>query len=148
MMKKFFYHGCRLLLAGVFLYAGYLKGIDPVAFAGQVAAYDLLPYAFNYLVAATLPFVELLCGALLLINRRVKPALLVLFALNGVFILALTSLLARGLEIDCGCFHPGGAEGDAATSPQLALLRDLGLMLAILGAWWFKPVNTPEVADD
>jgi uncharacterized membrane protein YphA (DoxX/SURF4 family) len=146
-MKTLLYHGCRLLLAGVFLYAGYLKGIDPVAFAGQVAAYQLLPYAFNYLVAATLPFVELLCGTLLLLNRRVKPALLVLFGLNGVFMLALTSLIARGLEIDCGCFNPG-AEGAAATSPQMALLRDAGLMLAILGAWWFKPASRPETTDD
>lgn len=146
-MKRVLYHGCRLLLAGVFLYAGYLKGIAPIAFAGQVATYQLLPYAFNYLVAATLPFVELLCGALLLINRRIRPALLVLFGLNGIFILALISLIARDLDIDCGCFKPG-AEGDAATSPQMALLRDVGLMLAILGAWWFKPAGQPEAVDD
>ena len=145
-MKKVLYHLCRLLLAGVFLYAGFLKGRDPVAFAGQVAAYQLLPYAFNYLVAATLPFVELLCGVLLLLNRRVRPALLVLFGLNTVFMLALFSLLLRGLEIDCGCFHPGGEAG-SGTSPQLALLRDAGLMLAILAAWILRQQSAKEPLD-
>jgi hypothetical protein len=146
-MKKWLYHLCRLVLAGVFLYAGFIKGSDPVAFAGQVAAYQILPYAFNYLVAATLPFVELLCGVLLLLNRRVRPALLVLFGLNSVFMLALLSLLLRGLDIDCGCFQPAGEEG-GGTSPQMALLRDVGLMVAILGAWVLRQQLAPEASDD
>jgi hypothetical protein len=145
-MKKAIYHLCRLSLAGVFLYAGFLKGRDPVAFAGQVAAYQILPYAFNYLVAAMLPYVELLCGALLLLNRRVRPALLVLFGLNSVFMLALFSLVLRGLDIDCGCFHPGGEEG-AGTSPQMALLRDAGLMLMIILSWVFRQKMVTEPAD-
>ena len=144
-VSRLIYHLARLLLAAVFLYAGFLKGRDPVAFAGQVAAYKILPYAFNYLVAATLPYVELLCGVLLLLNRRVRPALLVLFGLNTVFIIALASLLVRGLDIDCGCFHPGGEGG--GTSPLAALLRDLGLMLAILVAWVLRQRTAEEPAD-
>ncbi len=145
-MKQSLYHLCRLSLAGVFIYAGYLKGSDPVAFAGQVAAYQILPYAFNYLVAATLPFVELLCGVLLLLNQRVRPALLVLFGLNTVFMLALFSLVLRGLEVDCGCFQPAGEEG-TGTSPQMALLRDAGLMLAILAAWVLRQQHAKEPLD-
>jgi len=145
-MKQGLYHLCRLLLAGVFIYAGFLKGSDPVAFAGQVAAYQLLPYAFNYLVAAMLPFVELLCGILLLLNRRVRPALLVLFGLNSVFVLALFSVVLRGLDIDCGCFHPPGSEV-TGTSPQMALLRDAGLMLAIFMAWFLRQQQAEEPLD-
>lgn len=144
-MKQGIYHLCRLSLAGVFLYAGFLKGSDPVAFAGQVAAYQILPYALNYLVAAMLPFVELLCGVLLLLNRRVRPALLVLFGMNTVFMLALFSLVLRGLDIDCGCFHPAG-EG-AGTSPSMALLRDAGLMVAILVAWVLRQKHAKEPID-
>jgi uncharacterized membrane protein YphA (DoxX/SURF4 family) len=146
-MKKWLYHLCRLLLAGVFIYAGFIKGRDPVAFAGQVAAYKILPYAFNYLVAATLPFIELLCGVLLLLNRRVRPALLVLFGLNGVFMLALISLLWRGMEIDCGCFHPAG-EAEGATSPLMALVRDLGLLLAMVTAWLLRQQMAAEPDDE
>jgi uncharacterized membrane protein YphA (DoxX/SURF4 family) len=114
------YHLTRLILAAIFLYAGALKALDPVGFAGQVAAYQLLPYAGNLVVAAALPYVELVVGLLLLGNRLVRPAALLLVVLNGIFIVALASAWARGLQIDCGCFHP-----EAATTPQTAIVRDL-----------------------
>ena len=119
------YHLCRLLLGAVFVWAGAVKALDVPAFAGQVAAYQILPYALNYTVAATLPYVELLAGALLLANLRVKPAVLLLILLNALFIIVLISVVARGLSIDCGCFGP-----DAGTTPLQALGRD-GLLLAL-----------------
>ena len=122
----------RLVLGGVFLYAGVLKALDVTGFAGQVAAYRLLPYAYNYLVAATLPTVEILCGVLLLLNLRIRPALLVTGGLNLVFMAALISVLLRGLDIDCGCFDPGG---DSRTGPGAALLRDIMLMALIVMTW-------------
>lgn len=117
------YHLCRLLLGGVFLWAGAVKALDVPAFAGQVAAYQLLPYAWNYAVAATLPYVELLTGLLLVGNRHVKSAALLTALLNGLFMVILLSVLARGLSIDCGCFGP-----DGGTTPLQALGRDLVLL--------------------
>jgi putative oxidoreductase len=137
---KIIYHLSRLALAGVFIYAGVVKGTDPVAFAGQVANYQILPYAWNYLVAATLPYLELLCGMLLLLNKRVRPAVLVLFMLNLIFMLALGSLLMRGIDIDCGCFKPGAA---THTSPLAALLRDAGLMLLLIFTWALRTRQHP-----
>lgn len=127
-----FFHCARLVLAGTFLYAGWSKAADPVGFARQVANYQLLPYAANYLVAAALPFVELLAGGLLLVNRKVRPAVLVLGGLNGVFMIALATVAARGLDIDCGCFDPGGT---SHTSAWEALLRDAGLMVLVVLVW-------------
>jgi len=121
---KLFYHLCRLGLGGIFLYAGLLKSMDVVAFAGQVAAYQVLPYQANFLVAASLPYVEIFCGVLLLVNRRVRPAALLLGGLTLVFILILISVIARGLNINCGCFGPHDS-----TSPQAALLRDIGILI-------------------
>lgn len=122
--KRFFYHGCRLVLGGLFLYAGLLKAADVTAFARTVAAYQLLPYALNYLVAATLPYVEILAGLLLVLGRNVRGAALLLALLTVVFIGALCSVLWRGLTIDCGCFGSNGA-----TPPWLALVRDFGLLV-------------------
>lgn len=116
------YHLCRLLLGGVFLYAGLSKSRDITGFAGDIAAYRILPYQWNYLAAATLPYVEFMAGLLLLINRRVRPAALLVALLTLGFIAALASVLYRGLEIDCGCF------GGTTTAPQTALWRDLGLL--------------------
>ena len=117
------YHVCRLLLGGVFVWAGTVKALDVPSFAGQIAAYQLLPYAWNYLVAGALPSVELLAGALLVGNLRVKAAALLTALLNGVFIVVLLSVLVRGLSIDCGCFGP-----DAGTTPLQALGRDVVLL--------------------
>jgi len=144
-MKKIaaiLYHASRLILAAVFIYAGYIKAQDPVAFAGQVANYQILPYAWNFLVAATLPYLELLCGVLLLLNQRVRPAVLVLIALNLVFMLLLGYTIARGLDIDCGCFNPNA---ESKTSPWTALWRDAGLMVLMIVTWLLRYRQTlPE----
>lgn len=124
--KNLLYHGCRLTLGGVFLYAGLVKAEDVTAFARDVANYRILPYAWNHVVAATLPYVEALAGLLLVCNRRVRPATLVLGGLTLVFMAALASLIVRGMEIDCGCFRPGSGE---PTSPWQALVRDAGLLV-------------------
>ena len=127
-----FYHLCRLILALVFVYAGAVKIQDVVAFAGHVAAYQILPYAMNYLVAATLPYVEFLAGVLLLLNVRVRPALVAIGGMTLVFMVALVSVLLRGLDIDCGCFDPAGGED---VSAGIALLRDVGLMVMVGLTW-------------
>ncbi|MDT8443896.1 MAG: MauE/DoxX family redox-associated membrane protein [Desulfuromonadales bacterium] len=134
-MKRFFYHLARLTLALVFVYAGAVKMQDVVAFAGHVAAYQILPYAMNYLVASTLPYVEFLAGVMLLLNARVRPALLVIGAMTLVFMAALVSVLLRGMEIDCGCFDPGGGQDVTA---GVALLRDIALMALVVLVWWLR----------
>ena len=131
-VRLILFHGSRLLLAGIFLYAGVLKAEDPIAFAGQVANYQLLPYAWNYLVAAILPYLEILCGLLLVLNQWVKPSTLLLGLLNLVFMVALTSLIVRGIDIDCGCFNP---DAEVKTSPLSALIRDLGIMVLVIMTW-------------
>lgn len=134
-VETILYHFSRLLLGGLFLYAGLIKGSDVTAFARSVANYQLLPYSWNYLVAATLPAVETIAGLLLVVNCRVRPAAVVLGALNLVFMAALVSVILRGLDIDCGCFNPDATN---KTSPQLALLRDAGLMLLVVLSYWLR----------
>lgn len=114
----------RIVLGGVFLYAGGLKIADPAAFAGNIAAYRLLPPFGNYLVAATLPWVELLCGLLIILGYRVRAGATLVLIMNLVFVAALASAIIRGLDIDCGCFRQGGPK----TTPWAALLRDLALI--------------------
>ncbi|MEJ2200645.1 MAG: MauE/DoxX family redox-associated membrane protein [Desulfuromonadaceae bacterium] len=124
----YLYHFCRLLLGGLFLYAGVVKANDVSAFARDVANYQLLPYAWNYLVAATFPYVEAIAGLLLILNFRVRPAALLLAVMTLVFMLALGTVVVRGMNIDCGCFNPGQGH----TSAALALLRDVGILLLAL----------------
>ncbi len=138
------YHISRLVLAAVFIYAGVVKANDVVDFAGQIANYQILPYAWNYLIASILPYLELLCGILLLLNLRIRPAVLVLFVLNIIFMLALSSVIIRGLDIDCGCFKPGAAN---PTSPLTALWRDVGLLVLLVATWVLRGLRHPMEAD-
>lgn len=132
------YHLGRLLLGGLFLYAGLVKAADMTAFARDVANYQVLPYRWNYLVAATLPYVEFLAGLLLVANRRVRPAALVTGGLTAVFMLVLVSVVARGLDIDCGCFRSGGH-----TSAVQALWRDTGLLLLSIVTYRLRGRTSP-----
>lgn len=147
-MKRFklgLYHLSRLVLALTFVYAGAVKMQDVVAFAGHIAAYQILPYAMNYLVAATLPYVEFLAGLLLLLNARVRPALLVIGSMNLIFMAALLSVLLRGLDIDCGCFDPGGGQDVTA---GVALMRDIGLMILVVLVWCLRCTGVRPVTSD
>lgn len=127
-LKRYLAVAVRLALGGVFVYAGAVKIIEPVSFAGSVAAYKILPYFGNFLVAAVLPWLEVLCGLLLIIGYRLKAAALIIILLNLVFMAALAAAIVRGLDIDCGCFRQGGAK----SSPWLVLLRDALFMLAAI----------------
>lgn len=121
----------RVVLGGLFVYAGALKLIDPVAFAAAVDNYRLISPPYTELVAAWLPALEVLCGAALLLGVFLRPATMVLGLLNLVFMAALVAAAARGLDIDCGCFGSGGLP----TSPLQALARDAVLMAGLLLVW-------------
>jgi uncharacterized membrane protein YphA (DoxX/SURF4 family) len=114
----------RMVLGAVFIYSGALKIADPVAFAGSVAAYQILPYFGSYLTAAVLPFLELSCGLMLVLGYRVRCSALLITVMNLVFMVALGSAIVRGLDIDCGCFKQGGEK----TTPWTALGRDVVLL--------------------
>jgi putative oxidoreductase len=118
----------RLLLGGLFLYAGIVKIADPTQFAGDIAAYRLLPYFGNFLAAAILPWLEILCGTLLIVGFRTGGAAALILVLTSVFMAALASTIVRGLDIDCGCFRHGGQK----TSAWTALGRDALLFVAAL----------------
>jgi uncharacterized membrane protein YphA (DoxX/SURF4 family) len=132
---------CRWLAGGVFLYAGAVKAGDVAAFAGEIAHYQLLPNVFNVLLAATLPYIEMLAGTLLVFNRRVRAAALVVGGLNLVFIIALVSALVRGLDIDCGCF---GVVAQGASTVVPALLRDVLLMVPVVFIFLLQKVDFKE----
>lgn len=124
----------RVALGAVFIFAAVPKIADPAAFAGSVAAYRILPYFWSYLTAAVLPFLELICGLLLVFGWRVKAGALIIAALNLAFMAALTSAIVRGLDIDCGCFRQGGAK----TSPWLALGRDVVFFVMTAAVLYFE----------
>jgi uncharacterized membrane protein YphA (DoxX/SURF4 family) len=112
----------RLLLGGIFIYAGYSKLFLPnqhfwpyfvlkfslaanlSTFAFQVDSYKVLPAAGVAFVAHTLPIAEMGLGLLLLIGWRLRVwASLITLILLG-FLALVTRAYLLHMEINCGCF--------------------------------------------
>jgi uncharacterized membrane protein YphA (DoxX/SURF4 family) len=126
----------RLILGGIFVFASLDKIRFSVDFAQAVANYSLLPSGLVSLVAIVLPWIELVAGIFLVIGFLSEGSALVLGGLSITFALVLVSALARGLDIECGCFH--GNEPISWVHPVLDAAL-LGLSLYILhkgaGPW-------------
>jgi uncharacterized membrane protein YphA (DoxX/SURF4 family) len=112
----------RVVLAGVWAWAGVAKLGDPDGGVRAVRAYEILPETLVKPFAWGLPFVELALAGLLLVGLATRPAAWASVVLLGVFMAGTVAAWWRGLQIDCGCFGGGGqASADAAR-----YLRDLG----------------------
>lgn len=94
----------RLLLAGVFFYAGFVKMGTSERFAITVAQFTFLPPILIGAVAATLGWIETAVAALLLIPRTKKIGAAIAAVLLLGFIVALGWALQQGIIVDCGCF--------------------------------------------
>jgi len=123
----------RLIMAGIFIYASIDKIAHPAAFAKDVYNYQILPDALINLTALVLPWLELLLGLCLLAGIWLPGAVLAVNGLLIVFLAALVFNLARGLDVNCGCFSTGS--GAPAASTGWYLLRDAGFFA--VGAFLF-----------
>ena len=105
--KHWFLLALRLVLGGVFLYAGTTKVVNPQAFADSIATFKMLPLQLINIVALGLPPFEILLGLMLISGWKARAASLALAGLAIVFGIALGQALFRGLSVDCGCFGSG-----------------------------------------
>ena len=98
------------------------KSADPEGFSHSIYNYKLMPdFLINFL-AIVFPWIELVAGILLIFGISVKENSAILSGLLVIFIVAIAISLARGLNIDCGCF--GTVEG-----------RKLGIQENIRKCW-------------
>jgi uncharacterized membrane protein YphA (DoxX/SURF4 family) len=102
----------RLLLGLMFVVSGASKRSAPAEeFAVVIENYDLVSTDAAQSVSALLPWVELLVGFALIFGFLTPQASAAAGAMLLVFVLALLSTKARGLDLpNCGCFggrfHP------------------------------------------
>jgi len=114
----------RVLLGSLFIWASWNKILHPARFAEDVANYAILPPLLVNLWTLILPWLEMTAGLFLILGFFSRSSALTLSLLLISFIIAIFISLARGAEIDCGCFGAGEELG------WMTLLRDL-LMLAM-----------------
>jgi putative oxidoreductase len=117
-----------VIVAGIFIYAGALKVLDPVQFAIDIDNYKILPWTISVGLAFYLPWLEIFSGLALILRRLYLGSLSILTGLVAVFLVATIAAKVRGLDITCGCF--GHASQNWNFPAHLAL--DLALLGALL----------------
>ena len=120
-----------LIIGGIFVYAGVIKAMDPVAFANDIDNYKILPWPLAVRLAFYLPWLEMLCGLALILRFFYRGGLFILTGLTFVFIAASVVAKVRGLDITCGCF--GHASKNWSFSGHLAL--DIAILIALIALW-------------
>ncbi len=125
-----------MIMAGIFIYASIDKIAQPAAFAKDVYNYQILPDSLVNLTALVMPWLELFLGLCLLAGIWLPGAVLTINGLLVVFLAALLFNLARGLDVNCGCFSTGADA--AAMSTTYYLIRDIAFLA--IGAFLFVSV--------
>jgi len=131
--------GLRWSLGVVFCLAGVLKILDPIGFHADLLAYELpMPDVVSRLIAVVFPCLELICGIGLILGFWRESVSLLAVMMSLVFVLMLTQAMARGLDLNCGCF--GSARGHWLNLPSIALIR---ACLMLMAAFWLHRRTRP-----
>lgn len=94
----------RLVVGGVFIWAGLLKIFDPLGFAQGIANYRVFPQGISFFLALVLPWIEVISGIFLILGIYRAASSLLLSGLLVFFLFLIAVTISRGLDIDCGCF--------------------------------------------
>ena len=148
----------RLLLGGIFVYAGYAKLVYPnhnlwpyfmlkfsvstnlSTFAFQVESYKVLGAEGASMVAHTLPFVEIVLGLLLLIGWKFRIWAAMVTAILAGFLTLVTRAYLLHMEINCGCF------GTPEPLTGMTVLRDSALvaLAVVMTVFAFQEARSPH----
>lgn len=137
----------RLLLAGIFLWAGLVKAGASEQLTLTIATLGLVPDTWIWPIAVILPWAEILAAVLLLVPYTVRIGAIAIFGLCLLFAGVIASALFRGLIVDCSCFGEGTPSADKMI---LTVVRDVvlaGLAAFVYAAQaWQRPKNSRECA--
>lgn len=132
----------RLILGGLFVYAGILKLSNPEGFAMTINLYGLVTWRMSNVLAYVIPTIEIITGLGLILDVRGALATVVVQLLGFMGVLLYAMYL--GLDADCGCFGtPNGAEGDPV-SPLEAFIRDAVMLAGCLIIYWQRKAGNHQ----
>ncbi len=118
--------------------SGLAKIADPVRTLLTFREFQLLPGPLEVFLAVYIPWLEFILGLSTILGILYRTSAFLIAGLNILFILAIGSLLVRGIKVDCGCF---GLMADLLHLPDQAdwkaIVRNLifiGMALFISGS--------------
>jgi len=112
----------KIIIGGLFIISSITKLPNPEKFADSIAAYKLVPEILIPPLSILIPWVQVVCGVLLVFDVYSQSAALILCGLLAVYTLSITIDFFRGMQIDCGCFDLLGLDD---TIGIRSILRDI-----------------------
>jgi len=94
----------RITIGGIFVIAAIPKLLNPLIFAHLLSAYHVLPTNMLLFFAWLIPLTEFVFGMMLITGFCLKIGFTGASILLLIFIAAITQVMFRGLNIECGCF--------------------------------------------
>ncbi len=126
---------CRLILGGVFLYAGTIKATSSGQFAIALIPFTFIPEGWLGPISQLLPLVEIVGGLFILLPWTARWGAGIILFLCVAFIAALGWALANDIIVACSCF--GNNDEPSRPAMAFALLRDVvlaGMAAAVMVA--------------
>lgn len=134
MFRKTVFAVCRYLLAALFLFSGFVKGVDPAGTAIKISEYFYAfgweaPDAFAKTLSVLLSAMELSLGGMLLLNLLKRTTSTLTLLVMGGFTLTTAYLAIANPVSDCGCFGDALVLTNTETFVKNIILTLLALSL-------------------
>lgn len=118
----------RIVVGLMFIIVGIGKISNAAEFAKEIGNYAILPEQFLNITAISVAWIELLIGFFFLFGVEIKASGLLIFLLLFVFTTAVIIAMAKGLNINCGCYS--NIASQKVGMPKV--LENTGMMLLTL----------------
>ena len=132
--RRYIEWALRLAIGGLFIYAGWAKRNAGIDFADSIAEFRILPAALVVpFMLSIVPF-EMAAGAMVITGLGKRVGVLGILLMTAMYCAALTSALARGIVVNCGCFGTSvvGASVWMDLGRDLLILAGCVLLYAIV----------------
>lgn len=140
--NKYLQIALRVILGIIFIYASAGKLFRAEDFAKSILRYEFLPIYFVNIMAIVMPWVEFITGILLILGIYKKASSMLASISLVVFLIALTSAFARGLDISCGCF----SLEETSTKDDIVyrIIQDIFMLIGAIVIYKFSDVKKKQ----
>ncbi len=137
--NRYLHYLFRLVLGGVFIWAGIIKISNPLGFAQDISNYQILPQSISFFLALFLPWIEVICGVFIITGLFLRSSSLFVCGLLGGFLILILITLIRGIDVECGCFGSLSSHVD-----YKLLLTDCALLFFSLNIFFYRNSRIKE----
>lgn len=132
----------KVFIGLIFVLSGIEKIADPAGFSDAIANYKLMPNFIINFFAISIPWIELVCGILLIFNQNIKENAFIYLSLMSIFTIMVLIAVLRGLDIDCGCFGTQNVQAVGITK----IIENLALIFLGVYVFIYNDKSTHKVS--